>query len=575
MRSDRALFAAVTAIALALRVYALNWGLPDVHHPDEIPIFNRALAFAKGDPSPHNFLYPTLYFYTLFVWEGLFFVLGRVVGWYQSVSAFEREFFLDPSHAVLAGRALTALFGTATVVAVYRFGARLYDRPTGLVAALLLAVAPFAVRDAHYIKHDVPVTLFIVLTQAAVARLVVQPETATRRAWIGAGLLAGLALSTQYYAFPVLLTFVAAAAVGASRIGWSRSIGLLVAAGLGTVVAFAATSPFVLLEPAIAVRDMVAVRQIDLDRAVTTTGAFGSLAAYLSMIATDAVGWITAVAAVVGLVVALATDWRRGLVLACFPLAFLAFLANTVPMSRYLNPMLPSLALAAAFAITRRAATLWRPAPVSIAAILALVAATPGMIGSVRADRFYAQTDTRTLAREYVERTAVSGAGVLVQPHGVALRPSHESLVEALRAHLGSESLASIKFQKQLDAAVVATSPSYRVFYLGKVTDGGFDPEKIYVSPDAFGTGTGLQPLRARRVTYAALNRYNDGRLASGSLDAALRREARLLATFSPYRAGTGPDRRAAAAPFFHNTADRIDPALERPGPIVEVWRID
>jgi hypothetical protein len=178
------------------------------------------------------------------------------------------------------------------------------------------------------------------------------------------------------------------------------------------------------------------------------------------------------------------------------------------------------------------------------------------------------------LARQFVERTAPAGATVLVQPHSVQLRPSREALVEALRAHLGSESLASVKFQKQL-AASDEGSPTYRVLYLGKTTDGGFDPDKIYVSPEAFTSATGLQPLRERRVAYAALNRYNTGNLAFGSLDAALRREAYLLATFSPYRGDVGPDRRAVVAPFFHNTADRIDPALERPGPIVEVWRID
>ena len=30
---------------------------------------SRALGFAGGDPNPHNFLYPTLYFYGLFAWE--------------------------------------------------------------------------------------------------------------------------------------------------------------------------------------------------------------------------------------------------------------------------------------------------------------------------------------------------------------------------------------------------------------------------------------------------------------------------------------------------------------------------
>src|SRR5260370_29058484 len=98
-RSSRtaAWLAAVCALALGLRLLGLAYGLPDVHNPDEIPILNRALAFAKGDFNPRNFLYPTLYFYVLFVWEGLFFAAGRLTGLYGSAAAFERAFFVDPS----------------------------------------------------------------------------------------------------------------------------------------------------------------------------------------------------------------------------------------------------------------------------------------------------------------------------------------------------------------------------------------------------------------------------------------------------------------------------------------------
>jgi hypothetical protein len=598
MRTDRVLLAGVVCLAVGLRVWALNWGLPDFHHPDEPWILNRALAFAKGGLNPKNFLYPTLYFYALFVWEGAFFVVGRVAGLYQSLAAFEREFFTDPTHIVTAGRALTATFGVATVLAVYQFGARLYDRRTGLMAALLLAVAPFAVRDAHYIKLDVPMTLFIVLCQAAVARLVVDGEAAAhRRGWLIAGAMAGLALSTQYYAFPVILSIVAAAAIHARRTGARPAFVLLVWAGFGSIAAFVMTSPFFVLEPAIVARDMAAVKQIDIDRAVAGEGVLVSLGAYVKMMASDAAGWGTALAALAGFIAAMVTDWRRGVVLLCFPIAFLAFLTTTVPMSRYLNPMLPSLALAAAVAIrwivafgaaritpsprmqTRSPRMPTRsPGPLGpgfAEVALVVIVAMPGFIGSRDADHFYAQTDTRTLAREFIERTAPPGSGVLVQPHSVQVRPSHEGLVEALRAHLGSESLATIKFQKQLQAAESPAGPAYRVYYIGVVTDGGFDPEKIYISPDDFSAGAGLQPLRARRIAYVALNRYNTGGSDFGLLDAALHKDAQLLATFSPYPAGTSPDRRAAVAPFFHNTDDEIDTALERPGPIVEVWRIE
>jgi hypothetical protein len=181
------------------------------------------------------------------------------------------------------------------------------------------------------------------------------------------------------------------------------------------------------------------------------------------------------------------------------------------------------------------------------------------------------------LAREFIERTVPAGSSVLIQPHSVQLRQTREGLEEALRLHLGSEQAASIKFRKQLDAlaAAPASQPRFRTIFLGKTTDGGFDPDKIYVSPEAFTDAAGLRPLRDARVAYVAVNRYNDGHPAFDPLQAALAREGRLLATFSPYRAEVSPDRRAAVAPFFHNTADRIDPALERPGPSIEIWRID
>ena len=564
---------AICLLALGLRLFGLAYGLPDVHNPDEIPILNRALDLANHRLNPHNFLYPTLYFYALLAWEGLFFLIGRVTGFYGSLAAFERDFFVDPSHLVLAGRALTAMFGVLTIVAVYQLGARLYDRMTGLGAALLLAVAPFAVRDAHYIKHDVPVTFFIVLTQVAAARIVVDPSVALRRrSWLLAGAMSGLALSTQYYAFPVVLVIIAAAAIEAGRIGRWRAFVNLVWAGVGSIAAFLATTPFFLLEFKTVVRDMVAVRQIDMDRAVTGAGAFSSAWPYLHMIATDAIGWSVALAAIVGAVLALARDRARAAVLLCFPIGFLVFLANTTPMNRYLNPMLPSLALAAAVAISRMADAFGRRAPVA-AGLLCAATALPGFFGSLRSDQFFRQADTRTLAREFIERTAPEGSTVLVQPHGVQLRTSRDALVEALRTHLGSESRATIKFQKQLGAAS-SVAPAYRVLYLGRVTDGGLDVDKIYVPPSAFGAGAGLEPLRQLHVGRVALE-YNASDLARAPLQSALERDGHLEATFSPYREDAGVDRRAAAPPFFHNTAARIDSALERPGPIVQIWRID
>src|ERR1044071_7257504 len=94
----------ILAVALALRLYGLRYGLPAVYNPDEVAIMSRALAFAKGDLNPHNFLYPSLYFYVLFAWEGLTAAAAVAVRAVDSFGAFQREFFVDPTRVYVAGR---------------------------------------------------------------------------------------------------------------------------------------------------------------------------------------------------------------------------------------------------------------------------------------------------------------------------------------------------------------------------------------------------------------------------------------------------------------------------------------
>ena len=70
--------AAVCLLGFALRVVGLQYGLPAVYNPDEVSIMARALSFARGTLNPHNFLYPTFYFYVLFAWVGVYLALGLV-----------------------------------------------------------------------------------------------------------------------------------------------------------------------------------------------------------------------------------------------------------------------------------------------------------------------------------------------------------------------------------------------------------------------------------------------------------------------------------------------------------------
>jgi hypothetical protein len=572
MRTDAKRVAAVVAgiatLALALRLVGLRFGLPAVYNPDEVAILNRALAFSGGDPNPHNFVYPTLYFYVLFAWEGLWFLVGRAAGVYASLGAFERSFFVDPTVIYLAGRVLTVVCGVLTVAAVYRLGARLFDRATGLGAALVLAVAPLAVRDAHYIKHDVPVTLLVVLTHVVLAGLVLEPARDRPRGWVLAGVVAGLAMSVHYYAI-VLVAPIVVAAILASTGPGPRMAGIarrLAAAGLACAAAVILTSPFVFLDFGRALQDVTSNHDIVMGRVTTW---FGAAPFYLGWLARDAAGVIAFVLAIAGGIVAAASDRRRAALALAFPVAFFLFIANTFPASRYLNAVVPFVALFAGRAMAGLAMA--GPTMRRVAWVVLALASVPAGLASLHIDRFFQETDTRTLARQWIERELPSGTSVLIQPYSVPLRPSRAALVEALTAHLGSAARASIKFQREL-ALDPYPQPAYRTIYLGT---GGLDTDKIYVDPAAFDAADGLAPLRALAVTHVVLKRYNVPDPSLVSLRADLAREGRLLASFSPYRPGVGAERQAAVAPFLHNTDTRVDDVLERPGPIVEIWAVD
>ena len=340
----------------------------------------------------------------------------------------------------------------------------------------------------------------------------------------------------------------------------------LVYGGAASLVVFLAFSPFLLVEPLTALRDITANRQIVIDRAVTS-GAFAPAVRYLEMLWSETTGLPVALLAVIGVVWMLASSPARAVLLLAFPIPFLLFIANTAPASRYLNPVLPFLAIFAAWALSR----MTRAARPAIFWCLLALAAAPGAYASIRSDLFLRQDDTRTLAERYIEAHVPEGSTILTQPYSAVLTPSREGLTEALTRNLGSAEAASTKFQLQLSLNPYP-SPAFRLIYLGR---GGLDAEKLYVDPAQLGGSAGLEPLRRLGVTYVLVKRYNRPDPETLRFLTALSREGRRIAAFSPYRPGVSEAEQARIDPFLHNTDARIDDALERPGPPLEIWQLN
>ena len=563
-------FVLICALAAGLRLIGLQYGLPAVYNPDEVAIMARALSFARGTLNPENFLYPTFYFYVLFAWVGVYLAMVWASGRVESLAALQQLYFTDPTGIYTAGRLLGVVTGTATVAFLFRLGERLLDRRTAIAATIFLAVAPLHVRDSHYVKHDVPATLAIVFAYLAICRLwpCAAPNGPARRDTLVAGAACGVAFSTHYYCIFLAVPLAIAVVQGWRSKGFAASASHLALAAAASAVVFFALSPFILVEPLTAWRDIAANRHIVIDRAVSA-GAFAPASRYLEMLWADAVGKPIALLAAAGVIGMAVVSPARALLLLAFPLPFLFFISNTAPASRYLNPILPFLALFAAWAVAQISARLGNQPVVFWAAVV--IAAAPALRSSVAADRFFRQTDTRTLAQRYLESNLPSGTTILTQPYSAALTPSKVGLLEALTKNVGGVDAASIKFRLQMSLDPYP-EPSYRLIYLGR---GGLDAEKIYVDPSSLATPDGLAALRSLGVAYVLIKRYNKPDPETQPFLTVLAREGRRLAAFSPYRPGLAEAEQMRIDPFLHNTDARIDDGLERPGPPLELWQID
>jgi 4-amino-4-deoxy-L-arabinose transferase-like glycosyltransferase len=565
-----AIVVVVCLLALVLRVIGLQYGLPAIYNPDEVAIMARALSFATGTLNPHNFLYPTFYFYVLFAWVGVYLAFMWLTGRVESLAAMQRLYFTDQTGIFTAGRTLGVAAGTATVFLLLRLAGRLTDPRAAIAAAVFLAISPLHVRDSHYVKHDVPATLAIVMAYLAMTKvwLCQRPEGPLRRDTILAGAACGVAFSTHYYCIFLAIPLTFAIVSAWKTRGSHEVIRQLAWGAAASALVFFALSPFLLVEPATAWRDITANRQIVVDRAVSA-GAFAPALRYADMLWTDAFGPVIALLGLAGALWMLISVPLRAVFLLSFPVPFLVFIANTAPASRYLNPVLPFVAIFAAWLLSVLGTRL-RARPVVFWIAVALAAA-PGLVGSVKADLFLRQDDTRTLAERFIETNVPIGSTILIQPYSVALTPSREGLVEALTRNLGSADRASTKFKLQLSLDPYP-QPSYRLIYLGR---GGMDAEKIYVDPQDLGGDHGLEPLQRLGVAFLAITRYNRPDPATWPFLTALAREGRRVAVFSPFRPGIADEVQSRIDPFLHNTDARIDAALERPGPRTEIWRID
>lgn len=515
-------------IALIVRVWGINFGLPFTFHPDEGQYVMEALRMGKAMTlRPWTLCNPSLYTYVL---------MGSLAGptGILSLAGWPREALV--ASAYLISRLVSTLFGVGAVYLVYLIGSRYVSPLVGHVAALFLALNFLHARDSHFATNDIPAVTLGLLA----FHLFLRASDGPPRTLFVSGLAAGLAVAMKYNLGVLIIPLAVAAMIrsrGVKPLQWAREA----AAGtLGGLTGFLAGAPYALLDFSRFRQDLAGLEAVGSGPWFGQSGEAPALF-YLKALLQGS-GVVIVALAVAGTIWVLTCGRDRFGVLV---LVFLGALAGSLALYtrafvRFALPLLPLICLLAAVAVYR--VELWcraRAAVRYLGMALIVVATLEPAAYLIWHDLVLTREDTRSEARRWASTHLPPGARIVVEAYGVPL--GQEYAVSRVSA-LADKSLGEWRGE------------GAQFFVTSSFIADRFAPELL---------GVARPPANDRCGTFRLGNIHPE-------VYADLRKQARMVARFSPW-----PDaaRQSFAidnvySPFWNVLSWR------RPGPVITVFQL-
>jgi hypothetical protein len=394
--------ALLTLVAGWLRFTATSFGLPDRFRPDEEYMVSRALGFDQ-DWNPHFAVYPAAQMYVQHA------ALNSYAHFIGKRTNFRDAYATDnQALAYLVARRVSAAFGTALVPAIYLAGAAAFGSGAALAAAAIVAVSTISVRESKYATTDAAAAFWVTLAIAMLLRMLRRGRYAD---YAGAGFFSGLATATKYPAGAIIFAVVAAH-IGASRregrtpLSTIRDPRAYVAAGMALVTFFCAT-PYAILDWRQTATDY-AYQEGFLAKGVGNPAAVHGWSWLLLHAMPDSFGVALQSLLLVSLLWAVYGRKPGALSILTFVgVALLGMLSSKYVFYRYLMIPLPGLALLAGGFIGDMIAlaspVIGSRRAIGIAILLLGLVLAPSLVRDLQLNRLLIRTDTRTLARLWIE----------------------------------------------------------------------------------------------------------------------------------------------------------------------------
>ncbi len=427
----------LSLVAFVVRAWGVRFGLPEYfYHPDEHAIVDRATAILQtGDYNPHWFNYPSAYIYIQALSYIPYFLISAARGFASTIPSF------TPYGFYLAGRLMTAFIGALTVPLVYVLGKRTFGRRIGLISALLLTFSLLHTVHSHYVTADIPVAFLVTLSLLFCYSAM---EKGQAKNYILAALLAGLATSTKYPAFMVILPVLLLHLL-TLRGRELSSLGQRLGLSLGAFMAgFLLGTPYALLDLNTFLNSLGAVLShyggVQPGFEGSNTGVW-----YIRQMLSSADG-VAAAVGLLGIAWGLFRHTRKDILLLSFPIPYYLLLSLwRVRFERHLVLILPFLVILGARFLVEGASRLSKvvkpPADsklletleiLILAGVVAVVIVMPAW-AIIDFDVALAQEDHRTIAAEWVNVNIPPGSKVVTEAFSIPLDENRFHVEQVVR----------------------------------------------------------------------------------------------------------------------------------------------
>jgi len=412
---------AIIILAACLRLWGSRWGLPDSmhyysYHPDENMVLGaaRAVNLFDGQFDPGFYNYGSLYIYM--VSFGI--VLSAMFGIINLDATITAAVVRELSGMYLAGRMIALFLGLSTVYLVYLIGKRAYGNKIGLLAALMMAIAPIHVMHSKFIAVDVPATFFIALTLVFAFRI--PQENHRLRDYALAGLFSGLAAATKYNACLIMLTpIVAHLATSRSKVVSRILNPRLFTIPVCAVVGFLLGTPGVMINyPKFTHDFMYEVQHVRTGHGLVFVNTGSGWVYHIVHSLLPGLGLPLLLLVACGVLYALKKRTVGDLVLLSFLVIYYLMIgAAQVRFARYIIPMLPILMVLGARGVIefisylRSGSRLVGSARFVVVGLLVLIC-TYSLGVSVALDKLYAREDTRNRAVAWMRGNIPQGESI-------------------------------------------------------------------------------------------------------------------------------------------------------------------